>query len=79
MTTAKLIKLLQEADPEGTRKIILQRDQEGNGYEDCYGVWAAIQDRHGDIGMESLTAADIADGFTKADVKKGKKVLVLQP
>lgn len=79
MNSAKLIEMIKAADPGGTRQVYLQRDPEGNGYDTCYGVWAAVIDKHGEVGMESLTEADRKAGFTDEDVKKGKKILVIQP
>lgn len=79
MTSEKLIQLIREADPSGKQQVYLQRDPEGNGYEPCYGVWAAGMDRRGDVGMRSLTAEDREAGFTDEDVKKYKKIVVIQP
>lgn len=79
MTSAKLIELIKAADPTGKRKVILQRDSEGNGFEECYGVWAAAQNSHGDVGYESLTEKQRDAGYGDDDIVKGKKVLVIQP
>jgi hypothetical protein len=42
-------------------------------------VWCGAVDRHGDVGLDSLTEADIEAGYTKEDVKKGKKILIIAP
>ena len=79
MTSAELIELIKQADPKGNRQVILQRDAEGNGYEPLYGVAKRAMNKRGDVGYESLTAAQRAEGYSDEDIVKGEKVLVLQP
>jgi hypothetical protein len=81
MTTRQLIKLLQEADPEGTRIVILQKDPEGNGYHEAQGAESNVlwnrADR--DLGYEDLTLALQRKGFTEEDLGSGKKAVVIFP
>jgi hypothetical protein len=79
MTSEKLIEMIREADPTGKRQVYLQIDSEGNGYNPVYGVWACGMDSNGDVGYEKLTDALREQGYTEEDVKKGKKILVIQP
>ena len=80
LSTGELIKLLQKADPGGRRKVWLQRDSEGNGYEPVYGVWGnAAVNTWGEVGYGKLTKELKDAGYTKEDIKKGRKIVVIQP
>lgn len=79
MTTAKLVKMIQDADPSGKRTVYLQHDPEGNGYSPANAMWRAAVNSHGDVGLDELTASDRKRGFTEGDVVKGKKIVVIVP
>jgi hypothetical protein len=79
MTTKKLIEMIQEADPTGTRQVYVQRDPEGNGYEAARTAWCGAVNTHGDVGIDHLTEADRALGYSEEDVVKGKKILIIAP
>lgn len=79
MTTKRLIQLLQEADPEGTRSVILQGDPEGNYYHDTHSVWTGAINKRGDVGLEKLLPEDVEQGYTRDDVVKGRKAVIIVP
>jgi len=82
MTVKKLIKLLQEEDPN--RIVILQKDGEGNGYSPLSdfmtGSYVPDSTWSGEIYLEELTSELIKQGYGEEDVRTdGKKALVLCP
>jgi hypothetical protein len=79
MTSEKLIELIKAADPGGKRQVYLQIDEEGNGHNPCFGVWACAMNSRGDVGIEKLTEEDEEQGYSAEDVVKGKKILMIQP
>jgi hypothetical protein len=76
MKVSKLIKQLQKLDPNS--EVILQVDEEGNGYSPVRGVEEAIQDENGTVYDPRWSASD--DCLLDADVwkkmKKNKKLRV---
>lgn len=82
MTVKKLIELLQKEDP--SRTVIMSKDAEGNSYSPLADFWAGKYKPDstwsGEVGMETLTKADIKAGYSELDVlRSGKPAIILQP
>jgi hypothetical protein len=83
MKIKELIKYLQDFN-EPERRVILQKDAEGNGYSPLYGCelsgYVEENSYSGYTCLEELTPEDIAQGYTEEDVEEDcEKVLVLYP
>ncbi len=82
MTVSELIKELQRVD--GNRKVVLQKDSEGNGYSPLYNIWEgaylAETDWSGEAYLETLSDNDKKQGYTEEDVREdGEKAVFLSP
>ena len=81
MKVSELIELLQGEDPD--RIVIMAKDSEGNDYSPFSSLWAgayfAETTWSGVVGLESLTEADRAHGFTDADLLAAEPALILCP
>jgi hypothetical protein len=76
MKASNLIKILEQ-HPD--REVILSKDSEGNGFSKCDDYFVGKYN-DGEIGMESLTEKQKAEGYTDEDVMKGGvKAIVLFP
>lgn len=78
MTVKQLIKELKKFDEN--RVVVLSRDQEGNGFEELYGVFTgAYNKKNRNFGLEELTPELKEQGYSKEDIVKGKPAVVLWP
>ena len=78
MKVKELITRLQELD--GDRIVILQGDSEGNSYRQLSDLWTGVYSyTWGECGPETLTDANIEEGYTEEDMIKGEKAVILAP
>ncbi len=82
MTVQELIDALNEFDRD--RVVIVAKDPEGNGYSPLSDLHNAAYEAEttysGNIGLEELTAEDIAAGYSEEDiVEDGEPCVVLWP
>lgn len=80
ITVKQLIEEFGKLDQN--RIVILQKDEEGNGYGKLWGIYnaaARYEQNEWIVGLEELTEKDKEMGYTEEDVIKGKKVVVLVP
>lgn len=76
MVVSELIEILKHADKY--RRVILQKDPEGNGYAPLSHHWPGSYN-NGEAALDELTPEDVSDGFTPADVKPGDPAIFLVP
>ena len=63
---------------DGDPEIILQTDEEGNGYKRLCGADDNARYNRGRVGMDHLSQRDLDAGYTDEDLLTGgKKVIVL--
>ncbi len=75
MKVSKLIKQLQKLDPNS--EVILQVDEEGNGYSPVRGVEEAIQDENGTVYDPRWSASDgCLEDDEWEEIKADKKLRV---
>ena len=80
MKVSKLIKQLQKLDPNS--EVILQVDEEGNGYSPVRGVEEAIQDENGTVYDPRWSASDCCledDGWEEIKADKKLRVAIVYP
>jgi len=80
MTVKELKSLLQGCDDD--RMVVLSIDSEGNGFNELRTVEGDMMfdEINREVGLETLTEADIEQGFTEVDVfKEGKRAVILWP
>lgn len=82
MKVKELKKLLENIDEN--RVVIMAKDGEGNGFSPLAGLdggssYLADSTWSGEVGFEKLTPELIKQGYSEADVIKGKPALVLWP
>lgn len=77
MKVKELIEELSKLDPEWL--VVLQRDEEGNGYEVLRGVDdnAAFNASEGEVSLRVLDDAHRARGFTEEDLEPGAEPCVV--
>jgi hypothetical protein len=67
MNVAELIEILKEEDPMAL--VVLSRDPEGNGFNECRGFSTDCYDPDGrELGLAELTPELKAKGYTDEDV-----------
>lgn len=79
-TVSQLIdRLLEVIDSGGgNRLVVLQSDSEGSSYHKLYGCRTGAY-KDGEVGLETLTAEAVANGYDEDDVIEGEPALVLVP
>lgn len=77
MTVKQLINDLSKCDPNSI--VILSQDEEGNGFSPLADVDNLKNYCEGEIGLRELTPKLKNMGYTKEDLLKGEKAVVLWP
>ena len=81
MSVSELIAKLKDFD--GSRLVVMAKDAEGNNYSPLSdfstGAYAAKSTRRCEVGLEALTDAARANGYSEEDVVDGVAALVLWP
>jgi hypothetical protein len=82
MKVRELIEQLQACDPD--REVVMARDSEGNGYSPLADFWSgryrAETTWSGEVGMETLTDAEMDAGYGIDDIMTdGVAAIILCP